>query len=212
MININLYRAEGDASDGGPVSRLHATQGTHGHDLLDGPVRAKLSPAENLCCNPAHFKTFSLQVRRLLDGRRDSDRRTAGQYQDVYRSNHVRTSFTSVGNKADRVGPPEPVGFTHADSHASRALYYVPCGSGGWSSGYFPNTVEFIPHQSKRCLGEGCNITLMTAFVFTESGIKKCHLTLSTQGVRFFIVQPLHGHDAHGRLRPRPESAGNRAG
>ena len=37
-----------------------------------------------------------------------------------------------------------------------RALYEVPCGSGCWSSAYFPNKVEFIPHQSKGCLDEGC--------------------------------------------------------
>jgi hypothetical protein len=30
-----------------------------------------------------------------------------------------------------------------------RALYEVPCGSGHWSSGYFPKKVELIPHQSK---------------------------------------------------------------
>jgi hypothetical protein len=32
----------------------------------------------------------------------------------------------------------------------------VPCGSGCWSSGYFPNKIEFIPHQSNGCLDEGC--------------------------------------------------------
>jgi hypothetical protein len=37
-----------------------------------------------------------------------------------------------------------------------RALYEAPCGSGCWSNGYFPNKVEFIPHQSQGCLGEGC--------------------------------------------------------
>ena len=40
-----------------------------------------------------------------------------------------------------------------------RALYEAPRGSGCWSSGCFPNTVEFIPHQSKGCLGEGCSMT-----------------------------------------------------
>jgi hypothetical protein len=84
------------------------------------------------------------------------------------RTNHVRTSFTSVGNKADRVGPPEPVGFTHADSHASRALYYVPCGSGGWSSGYFPNKDELIPHQSKSC-------RLLRTFGNSSSLKQNCH-------------------------------------
>jgi hypothetical protein len=34
----------------------------------------------------------------------------------------------------------------------------VPCGPGRWSSGYFPNTVEFIPHQSKGCRGEGWRV------------------------------------------------------
>jgi hypothetical protein len=48
-----------------------------------------------------------------------------------------------------------PIGLTHVDSHALRALDEVPCGSGCWSSGYFPNTVEFIPHQRKGCLDEG---------------------------------------------------------
>jgi hypothetical protein len=50
-----------------------------------------------------------------------------------------------------------PVGFTHVASHVLRALYEVPCGSVCWSSGYFPNKVELIPHQSKGCLDEGCN-------------------------------------------------------
>jgi hypothetical protein len=40
----------------------------------------------------------------------------------------------------------------HVDSHALRALYEVPYGSQSWSSGYFQNKVELIPHQSKGCL------------------------------------------------------------
>jgi hypothetical protein len=71
--------------------------------------------------------------------------------------NRVRTLFTSVGNEADRVGATQPIGFPYVDSHASRALDEEPCGSGCWSSEYFPNKVEFIPHQSKGCLGEGWN-------------------------------------------------------
>jgi hypothetical protein len=71
-------------------------------------------------------------------------------------ANHVRALLTSVGNEADRIGLMSPVGFTHVDSHALRALDEVPCGSGSWSSRYFPNKVEFIPHQSNRCLDEGC--------------------------------------------------------
>jgi hypothetical protein len=74
--------------------------------------------------------------------------RTASPFRREW-PNRVRTLFTSVGNEADRVGPTEPVGFTYADSHALRALYEAPCGSGCWLSGYFPNTVELIPHQSK---------------------------------------------------------------
>jgi hypothetical protein len=73
--------------------------------------------------------------------------------------NRVRALFTSVGNEADRVGPMSPIGLTHIDSHALRVLDEVPCGSGCWSSGYFPNTVECIPHQSKGCLDEGCSQT-----------------------------------------------------
>jgi hypothetical protein len=65
--------------------------------------------------------------------------------------NHVRALFTSVGNEADRIGPTQSVGFTHIDSHVLRALHEAPCGSGRWSSGCFPNKVEFIPHQSKGC-------------------------------------------------------------
>jgi hypothetical protein len=34
--------------------------------------------------------------------------------------------------------------------------FYALCGSGCGLSGYFPNKVELIPHQSKGCLGEGC--------------------------------------------------------
>jgi hypothetical protein len=71
-------------------------------------------------------------------------------------TNRVRTLFTSVGNEADRVGATQPVGFTYVDSRALRALHEAPCGSGGWSSRYFPNTVELIPHRGKGCLGEGC--------------------------------------------------------
>jgi hypothetical protein len=37
-----------------------------------------------------------------------------------------------------------------------RVLDEVPCGSGCWSSGHFPNKVEFMPHQSKGYLDEGC--------------------------------------------------------
>jgi deoxyribonuclease-1 len=51
----------------------------------------------------------------------------------------------------------EPVGLTHVDSHALRTLYEAPYGSGRRSRGYFPNKVEFIPHQSKGCLDEGCD-------------------------------------------------------
>ena len=40
-------------------------------------------------------------------------------------------------------------GLTDADSHALRALSEALCGSGCGLSGYFPNTVEFIPHQSQ---------------------------------------------------------------
>lgn len=46
-------------------------------------------------------------------------------------------------------------GLTDADSHALRALSEALCGSGCWSNGYFPHTVECIPHQSQGCLGEG---------------------------------------------------------
>src|SRR5262245_49142696 len=62
---------------------------------------------------------------------------------------------TSVGHEADRVGATQPIGFTYVDSRAFRALDEAPHGSGGWSSEYFPNTVEFIPHRGKGCLGEG---------------------------------------------------------
>src|SRR5262245_56399735 len=34
--------------------------------------------------------------------------------------------------------------------------FYALCGSGCGLSGYFPNKVELIPHQSKGCFGEGC--------------------------------------------------------
>jgi hypothetical protein len=37
--------------------------------------------------------------------------------------------------------------------------FYALCGSGCGLSGYFPNKVELIPHQSKGCLGEGCPLT-----------------------------------------------------
>src|SRR6266850_5536057 len=68
-----------------------------------GPVRAKLSPAEKLRCNPAHFKTFSLHVHRLPDRRRDSDRRTAGQYQGAYRYAARRSSgLHTVGGPSQR--------------------------------------------------------------------------------------------------------------
>src|SRR5262245_14880692 len=69
----------------------------------------------------------------------------------VRRSNRVRTLFTSVRNEADRVGATQPVGFTSVDSHVLRALDEAPCGSGYWSSAYFPYTVECIPHQSQGC-------------------------------------------------------------
>jgi transposase-like protein len=72
-------------------------------------------------------------------------------------ANRVTTLFTSVGNEADRVGATQPIGFTYVDSRALRALDEPPCGSGCWSSRYFPNTVELIPHRGKGCLGEGCN-------------------------------------------------------
>jgi hypothetical protein len=45
---------------------------------------------------------------------------------------------------------------THLDSYAPRAVSYVLCGPGCWSSGCFPNKVEFTPHQSKGCRDEGC--------------------------------------------------------
>jgi hypothetical protein len=32
---------------------------------------------------------------------------------------------------------------------------YALCGSGCWSSGCFPNKVEFTPHQSIGCCDEG---------------------------------------------------------
>jgi hypothetical protein len=73
-------------------------------------------------------------------------------------ANRVRTLFTSVGNEADRVRATQPVGFAYVDAHAFRALDEVPCGSGGRISRYFPNTVEFIPHRGKGCLGEGCAV------------------------------------------------------
>jgi hypothetical protein len=63
--------------------------------------------------------------------------------------------FTSVRNEADRVGPMYPIGFTHVGSRALRAHFYARCGSGGWSSGSFLNTVECIPHQSIGCGDEG---------------------------------------------------------
>lgn len=69
-------------------------------------------------------------------------------------TNRARTLFTSVGNEADRVGATQPIGFTYVDARAFRALDEAPCGSGCWSSKYFPNTVEFIPHRGKGCLGE----------------------------------------------------------
>jgi hypothetical protein len=70
--------------------------------------------------------------------------------------NRVRTLFTSVGNEADRVGLTQPIGLTHVGSLALKTHFYALCGSGCRSSGYFPNTVEFIPHQGKGCLDEGC--------------------------------------------------------
>jgi predicted ATPase len=35
---------------------------------------------------------------------------------------------------------------------------YALCGSGCWSSGCFPNKVEFTPHQSIGCCDEGCTL------------------------------------------------------
>ena len=42
-------------------------------------------------------------------------------------SNRVTTLLTSVGNEANRVGPPSPVGFTYAGSQALRALDEALC-------------------------------------------------------------------------------------
>jgi hypothetical protein len=77
---------------------------------------------------------------------------------DGKKTKRVTTSFTSVRNEADRVGPTSPIGLTHIGSLALRAHSYARCGSGGWSSGCFLNKVEFIPHQSKGCCDEGCPV------------------------------------------------------
>src|SRR5688572_10879547 len=76
-------------------------------------------------------------------------------------TNRVRTLFTSVGKEADRIGATQPIVFTYVDSRALRALYEAPCGSGGWSSRYFADTVGFSAHRGKGCLGEGWSTTCL---------------------------------------------------
>jgi hypothetical protein len=39
-----------------------------------------------------------------------------GAFEGCSAANRVRTLFTSVGNEADRIGPTEPIGFTHLGS------------------------------------------------------------------------------------------------
>src|SRR5262247_2850247 len=110
----------------------------------------------------------------------------------VRRSNRVRTLFTSVRNEADRVGATQPVGFTYVDSHALRTLYEAPCGSGGWSSRYFPNTVGFIPHRGKGCLGEGCDTNLLrNSISFYHQCIPRSGMAVSPKfPLRIWLAKP----------------------